>query len=141
MKGSVLTTKTWFLLIGAALLISAGLLNFRQRVRHETPPWDGVEWVDTKQGVVAKSIERASAAERAWLLPGDRLIGISVDGKSKPEEIASARDVQIYLEEARVGGQIHYLMQRPSYSPEVGAYWADWIILVRFTSGRQESST
>ena len=31
-KGSILTTKTWFLLIGAALLISAGLLNFRQRV-------------------------------------------------------------------------------------------------------------
>jgi hypothetical protein len=38
-KGSIITTKTWFLLIGAALLISAGLLNFRQRARHETPPW------------------------------------------------------------------------------------------------------
>ena len=53
MKGSIITTKTWFLLIGAALLISAGLLNLRQRVRHETPPWDGVEWVDTKDGVIA----------------------------------------------------------------------------------------
>lgn len=125
MKGSVLTTRTWFLLIGAALLISAGLLNLRQRVRQETPPWDGVEWVDTKEGVVAKSIERDSSAERAWLLPGDRLIGISLDGKSRPEQITSARDVQIYLDQARVGGQLHYLMTRPSYSPEVGAYWAD----------------
>jgi len=124
-KGSVLTTRTWFLLIGAALLISAGLLNLRQRVRQETPPWDGVEWVDTKEGVVAKSIERDSSAERAWLLPGDRLIGISLDGKSRPEQITSARDVQIYLDQARVGGQLHYLMTRPSYSPEVGAYWAD----------------
>jgi len=124
-KGSVLTTKTWFLLIGAALLISAGLLNFRQRARDETPPWDGVEWVDTREGIVAKSIERGSAAEKAWLLPGDQLIGISFDGKSKPEKVTSARDVQIYLEQARVGGKIHYLMKRPSYSAEVGAYWAD----------------
>lgn len=125
MKGSVLTTKAWFLLIGAALLISAGVLNFLQRARHETPPWDGVEWVDTNEGIIAKSIERDSAAERAWLLPGDRLIAISLDGKGKPDEISAARDVQMYLDHARAGGQLHYLMTRPSYSPEVGAYWAD----------------
>jgi hypothetical protein len=124
-KGSILTTKTWFLLIGAALLISAGLLNFRQRVRQETPPWDGVEWVDTHNGIIAKSIEKGSAADRAWLLPGDQLIGISLDGRGRAEEITSARDVQIYLEQARVGGTLHYLMKRPSYSPETGAYWAD----------------
>jgi len=125
LKGSILTTKTWFLLIGAALLISAGVLNFRQRVRHETPPWDGVEWVDKKEGIFAKSIERGSSADQAWLLPGDQLIGISLDGKGRAEQVTSARDVQIYLEQARVGGQLHYLMKRPSYSPEVGAYWAD----------------
>ena len=125
MKGSIITTKTWFLLIGAALLISGGVLNFRQRARNETPPWDGVEWVDTKEGVVAKNIERGSAADRAWLLPGDRLIGITLDPNARPEQITSARDVQIYLEQARVGGQLHYLMTRPAYSPEVGAYWAD----------------
>jgi PAS domain S-box-containing protein len=124
-KGSVITTRTWFLLIGAALLISAGLLNFRQRAYHETPPWDGVEWVDTKDGIIAKSIERGSSAERAWLLPGDQLIGISLDAKSRPEQITAARDVQIYLDQAQVGGQLHYLMRRPSYSSEVGAYWAD----------------
>jgi two-component system NtrC family sensor kinase len=124
-KGSILTTKTWFLLIGAALLISAGLLNFRQRARDETPPWDGVEWVDTNAGVIAKSIEKGSAADRAWLLPGDRLIGITLDPKARPDEIVAARDVQIYLDQARVRGQLHYLMRRPSYSPEMGAYWAD----------------
>jgi two-component system, NtrC family, sensor kinase len=123
-KRSVLTTRTWFLLIGAALLISAGLLNYRQRLRQETPPWDGVEWVDTKDGVVARNVERGSAAERAWLLPGDRLLGISPDGKSRPEQITSARDVQIYLDEARMHGQLHYLMERPSYSTNA-AYWAD----------------
>jgi two-component system NtrC family sensor kinase len=124
-NGSIITTKTWFLLIGAALLISAGVLNFRQRARNETPAWDGVEWTDTKEGVVANSIERGSAADRAWLLPGDRLIGISLDPNSRPEQVAAARDVQIYLEQARVGGQLHYLMTRPAYKPQVGAYWAD----------------
>jgi two-component system, NtrC family, sensor kinase len=124
-KGSIITTKTWFLLIGAALLISAGLLNFRQRAREETPPWDGVEWVDTKEGIVAKSIERGSAADRAWLLPGDHLIGITLDPNARPEQIVTAHDVQIYLEQARVGGQIHYLMTRPAYSPQLSAYWAD----------------
>jgi two-component system, NtrC family, sensor kinase len=123
-EGSVLTTKTWFLLIGAALLISAGALNFRQRVKHETPAWDGVEWVETSQGIVARSIERGSAAERAWLLPGDVLLGVSFNG-GKAEQIESARDVQIYLEQAGVGGQIHYVMKRPSYSEDVGPYWAD----------------
>jgi len=123
-KGSILTTKTWFLLIGAALLISAGLLNVRQRVRHETPPWDGVEWVDTKEGVIARTIEKGSAADLAWLVPGDRLIGISFNGTGRAEPIFSARTVQMYLEHAGVGGQLHYLMQRSAYSPG-STYWAD----------------
>jgi PAS domain S-box-containing protein len=124
-KGSVLTTRTWFLLIGAALLISAGVLNFRQRANHETPAWDGVEWVDTADGIIAKSIEKGSAAERAWLLPGDRLIGIALDPRGRADEVISARDVQIYLDQARAGGQVHYRMQRPSYPEETRNYWAD----------------
>ncbi len=88
-------------------------------------PWDGVEWVDTADGVIAESIEPNSAAAKAWLLPGDRLIGVNFDGRSKPDEIRRARDVQIYLEQSGVGGQLHYLMQRPSYPPETREYWAD----------------
>ena len=125
MKGSVLTTKTWFLLIGAALLISAALLNFAQRVRHETPPWDGVEWVETSDGIIAKSIEKGSAADRAWMLPGDRLLGIALDARGRADEVVSARDIAIYLDQAQVGGQIHYRMQRPSYPEETRDYWAD----------------
>src|SRR5437870_4979008 len=48
MKGSVLTGKTWLLLIAAALLIAAGALNFSQRLRHRPPPWDGVTWIDSE---------------------------------------------------------------------------------------------
>jgi two-component system, NtrC family, sensor kinase len=125
LKGSGLTTKTWFLLIGAVLLVSAGLLNFRQRARHETPPWDGVTWTDTKDGIVAETIERGSSAERAWLLPGDRLIGISLDGVGKYDTLSHARDIQIYLDQAKVGGQLHYFMERPTYPEETRLYYAD----------------
>ena len=125
MKGSILTTKTWLLLIGAVLLICAGAFNLRQRVRHETPSWDGVEWVDTQQGIIANTIERASAGDHAWLLPGDKLIAISLTVDGKYEPIVRASDVQIYLERVKVGGEIHYLMERPSYPPETRFYYAD----------------
>jgi two-component system, NtrC family, sensor kinase len=124
-KDSVLTTKTWLLLLGAALLISAGLLNFAQRAQHITPAWDGVDWTDTKDGVIARNIEKGSAGDRSWLLPGDRLIGVSLDPNAKPEEVVHARDIQIYLDQARIGGQVHYLMERPSYPPETRYYYAD----------------
>jgi hypothetical protein len=124
-KGSILTSKTWLLLIGAVLLISAGALNLRQRARHETPAWDGVEWVDTQQGIIANKIERSSAGDKGWLLPGDKLIGIGFSEGGRYEPVVRARDVQIYLDRAEVGGQIHYLMERPSYPPETRFYYAD----------------
>ena len=133
MKGSVLTGKTWLLLIVAALLIAAGALNFSQRLGHKPPPWDGVTWVDTSQGIVAKAIERGSAAARAQMIPGDRLLAVSLTRQRceevtrgpKCEQIAEAKDVQIYLEEAHVGGEIHYLIERPSYPVETRTYYAD----------------
>src|SRR5712692_2015805 len=120
MKGSVLTGKTWWLLVTAALLITAGAVNFWQRSHNQPPPWDGVTWVDTAQGIVAKSIEPGSAAARASIIPGDRLMAISMTGQKceeitrgpRCEQVAKARDVQIYLDQARVGGEIHYLIER-----------------------------
>jgi hypothetical protein len=64
-----------------------------------------------KRSVVAKSIERNSAGERAWLLPEDRLWAISMDPNGKGEPITNARSVQIYLDEAGIHGQLHYLME------------------------------
>lgn len=112
------------MLAGTALLVTAGILNFGQRVRHETPPWDGVRWTETRQGILAETIEDGSAAARGQILAGDRLIGISLDN-SNYEEVAHARDIQIYLDQARVGGNLHYLIERPSYPPESRYYYAD----------------
>jgi two-component system NtrC family sensor kinase len=123
-KRSVLTTRAWLLLSGAVLLVVAGALNFGQRARHETPPWDGVRWTDTRQGIVAESIEADSSAARAHLMTGDLLRAVSVDD-SKYEEIVRARDVQIYLDQAAVGGEIHYFIERPSYPEGSRQYYAD----------------
>src|SRR5712692_9719954 len=133
MKGSLLTGRTWLLLITAALLITAGALNFSQRLRLQPPPTDGVTWVDTGQGVVAKAVQPGSAAARARIIAGDRLHAISMTGRkcedvargSKCEQVAKAQDVQIYLDQARVGGEIHYLIERPSYPEETRNYYAD----------------
>src|SRR2546429_258503 len=123
MKGSVLTTRTWMLLIAAGLLVTAGVLNVLQRAKHQTPPNDGVTWVDTKDGIIAKAVEPNSAADRAYVLPGDRLLGIRLNDRD--EEVIHARDVQMYLDQAHVGGEIHYLFERPSYPVESRYYWAD----------------
>ncbi|HEY8185664.1 MAG TPA: ATP-binding protein [Pyrinomonadaceae bacterium] len=124
MKRSVFTTGTWLLLAGAALLVTAGILNFAQRLRQETPPWDGVRWTNTRHGIIAEIVEPGSSGARSQILPGDRLIAASVDNKNY-EEVGRAEDIQIYLDQARVGGDVHYLIERPSYPEESRFYYAD----------------
>ncbi len=133
MKGSVLTGRTWLLLGATALFVVAGALNFSQRFRHQSPPWDGVTWVDTAQGVIARAVEPESAAARARIIPGDHLIAVSPNGERceditrgpRCEPVANATSVQMYLERERVGGEIHYLIERPSFPTETRFYYAD----------------
>jgi two-component system NtrC family sensor kinase len=123
MKDSVLTTKGWALLIVAAVLVAAGTLNFAQRLTHTAPPTDGIDWVKTDEGVIVRSVKEDSPDGRKGVfgvLPGDRLIAISLDGKSY-DQVVNGYDVQVYLEEAGVGGHINYLIERPSYPEEVRA--------------------
>ena len=64
MKDSVLTTKGWALLIVAAVLVAAGTINFAQRLTHTAPPTDGIDWVKSGEGIVARSIKQDSPAGR-----------------------------------------------------------------------------
>jgi PAS domain S-box-containing protein len=124
MKSSVLTTKGWALLIVAAVLVAAGTLNFAQRLTHIPPPTDGVRWVDTAQGVVAVSVEPDSTAGRKGvfaIMPGDRLVGIKFD-EGRGDEVASASDVQIFLEEAGIGGRLIYVIKREAKPGETFDY-------------------
>jgi two-component system NtrC family sensor kinase len=125
MKGSVLTTRAWVLLIVAALLAVAGALNFQQRWKHKAPPTDGIKWIQTTQGVVAQSVDPNSSAGRAGVLSvqsGDILRSIGQDGM-KPDVLYSVEDIPIYLEEAGVGGHLTYLIERPSNPPETRCCW------------------
>ncbi len=123
MKGSVLTTRTWALLIVAALFVAAGVLNFTQRATHKFPATDGIIWIQTPQGIIAQRAEPGQSGARAGIITGDRLIGISRD-ETNFEEIANASDVQIFLEEAGVGGHLTYYYERPSNPPETRLYYA-----------------
>ena len=124
MKRSLFTTGTWLVFVTSALLVTVAVLNFAQRLRHETPPWDGVTWNETRQGIVADKVEVDSSGARAQILPGDRLLAISLDDNHY-DEVGHAKDVQIYLDHSRVGGDIHYLIERPSYPEESRYYYAD----------------
>jgi two-component system NtrC family sensor kinase len=137
MKGSVLTARTWVLLIAAALLVAAGALNFLQRWNQKSPPTDGIVWTQTKDGVVAEAVEADSTGGRAGILPGDRLISISQDEKQF-DEVDQAWKVQVYLEEVGVGGHLTYLIERPSFPEETRFYYADLFNLepVRIWSSR-----
>ncbi|MGB7924238.1 MAG: ATP-binding protein [Pyrinomonadaceae bacterium] len=120
----MLTTRTWVLLIAAALLVSAGALNFFKRGSSDLTPTDGVIWVQEGGYVIAQSVKPDSTGARAGILSGDHLIAISeIEGQD--DQIGAASDVQIYLEEARVGGHLTYLIERPSYPEETRFYYAD----------------
>jgi PAS domain S-box-containing protein len=67
------------------------------------------------------------------MIPGDHLIAVSPNGQRcedvksgrKCEPIGEAAKVSIYLDAARLGGDIHYLIERPSYPAETRFYYAD----------------
>jgi PAS domain S-box-containing protein len=125
MKGSVLTTRAWVLLIAAALLAVAGALNFGQRWKHQSPPTDGIKWVQTPDGVIAQAVDPKSNTGRAGVLsvqPGDVLRSISLD-EVQFDEVRYLQDIPIYLEEAGVGGHLIYLIERPSNPEETRCCW------------------
>ncbi|MFL6333073.1 MAG: ATP-binding protein [Pyrinomonadaceae bacterium] len=125
MKDSVLTTKGWALLIVAAVLVAAGTINFAMRLTHTGPPTDGIDWVKTDEGIVVRSVKQDSPAGRKGIfgvIPGDKLVAISLDEK-KDDQVVNSYDVQVYLEEAKVGGRVRYLIERPSNPEETRYYY------------------
>jgi hypothetical protein len=124
MGGRVITTWTWLWLLAAILLVVGGALNLSQRATYKLPPTDGVTWAQQGNDIVAKKIEPNSAAARAQMTVGDKLIAISLDGKNF-DEVAVIPDIYLYLEQAGTGGSLTYYFQHPSYSYENSFYYAD----------------
>lgn len=107
------------------VLIAIGILNFWARLDWPSVPYDGVIWSQTDGQIVAQSIEPGSPAERAGLRPGDVLTGISLDGGYNFDEVARVSDVQLYLNEAKVGSPISYLIERRNRLGQVSRWAAD----------------
>lgn len=111
-------------LLATVLLVAGGTLNLLQRGKKDFPPTDGVTWVQKSDGVYAEKVAPDLSGARAGLIPGDKLIGISIDEKNF-DEIKSAADVQMYLESAGINGNLTYFYQRPSYSFKDNFYYTD----------------
>ncbi|HEX5707589.1 MAG TPA: ATP-binding protein [Pyrinomonadaceae bacterium] len=120
----MLTTRAWVVLIAAAVLAAAGVLNLTQRLTHTAPPTDGVDWVERDGHIAAQSVDRNGAAGRKGVfgvLPGDRLLAVSLD-EEHDVEVERASDIQIFLEDAKATGRIRYLIERPSHPEETRFY-------------------
>jgi two-component system, NtrC family, sensor kinase len=124
MKGKVLTTWSLIWLLATVFFVVGAGLNLYQRTFHELPPTDGVIWVQRENGIFAEKIQQGLAASRSGISVGDRLIGISLDDKQF-DEISVPSDVQIYLEQAGVGGNLTYLYQKTAFTFKDNFYYAD----------------
>jgi PAS domain S-box-containing protein len=124
MQRKVLTTWSWILLLTTAFFSVGASLNLLQRATQPLPPIDGVGWTIKENNIYAGKVKDGSAADRAGILPGDRLIAISLNGTDF-DEVVSPADVAIYLDKAGVDGSLTYYYQRPSYSFNNNFYYAD----------------
>jgi PAS domain S-box-containing protein len=124
MQRKVLTTWSWILLLATAFFFVGAALNLLQRATQPLPPTDGVGWTIKENSIFAGKVEPGSAADRAGVLRGDRLIAVSLDGKNF-DEVVSPADVAIYLDKAGVDGNLTYYYQRSSYSFSNNYYYAD----------------
>lgn len=120
----MLTSWSLIWLLATVLLFAGAALNLSQRASNALPPTDGVLWVQKDDGVYAETVLPGLAASRAGISPGDKLLGISLDG-SQMDANFSVRDVPIYLDAAGVGGSLTYLFEKRYYSFSDNRYFAD----------------
>src|SRR5215831_5058107 len=101
-------TKLIAALAVVTLLVVIGVFNLRDRLSAKQIPRDGIEWIDTSDGVQAKEIDPDS--QFALLAkPGDFILGIYFQGKY--EEVKRAEDVDRYLDRIGVGSQARYVIE------------------------------
>lgn len=124
MKGKFLTSWSLIWMLVAILLVAGGSLNWMQRSFQKLPPTDGVLWSQRSDGIYAERVSPGLAGSRAGISVGDRLISIGTTSEAG-DEIVAVSDVQMYLDQAGVGGSLTYFYQKPSYSFSDNYYFAD----------------
>nr|MCU0238712.1 PAS domain S-box protein [Pyrinomonadaceae bacterium] len=124
MKGKVLTSWSLMWLIAAVLFFAGAALNLSFRASHDLPPTDGVAWTQKDDGIYAEKILPNQAGSRAGIVKGDKLLAISLDEKNF-DEIASPADIEIYLSQAGIDGNLTYFVERTSYKFADNKYYVD----------------
>jgi two-component system, NtrC family, sensor kinase len=124
MKGKILTSWSMVWIFAMIFLVGGSLLNIYQRSFHALPPDDGVTWIQKDNGIFAETVQEGLSGFRAGISSGDQLLGISLDEKTF-DEITKPSDIQIYLEQAGVGGSLTYRYRKTSYSFADNIYLAD----------------
>lgn len=124
MKNKVLTSWSLMWLLATVLLVAGAIINLSFRATHELPPTDGVNWQQKDDGVYAEKVLPNFAGSRAGIVKGDKLIAISLDEKQF-DEVVSPADVEIYLSQAGLDGNLTYFVERTSYKFADNKYYVD----------------
>jgi hypothetical protein len=93
----------------AAALVVIGVLNLRDRLSQRPIPDDGVYWVDTNEGIQARSINPDSPLAFR-IKKGDLVRYIFYCGKY--EKVERAETLRLYLDRIGVGGEARYTIER-----------------------------
>src|SRR5262249_55587269 len=108
MRNLASKTKLIAALAVVTFLVVVGIFNLRDRLGARPVPDEGIQWVDTPNGVQAKEIDPDSSL--ALLTKrGDYLRFIYVHGRY--EEVKRAEDADRYLADAGVGRQARYVIE------------------------------
>jgi hypothetical protein len=131
-----LTTKLKLIAVLAitAALVVAGVLNLRDRLSATPVADDRIEWVDTANGVQAKSISPLSPLHHV-VRKGDYIRAVFYKGKY--EKIDKAETVSLYLERQGIDGDARYAIEHPDpalqdiYAIEAPIYDFDFKVATR----------
>ncbi len=143
MKEVMARTKLIAVLAITVVIVVIGVLNLRDRLSPAPIPSDGIVWVDTENGVQAKSVKPDSPLAYT-VKKGDYVRAVYLVGKYSIvdgsrvldyEQIKKAEQIQRYLDRQGVGGDARYAIEHQNsvlqsiYGIEKPLYDTDFKVL------------
>jgi PAS domain S-box-containing protein len=122
MRELMTRTKLIAVLVITTVLVVIGVLNLRDRLSPVPIPSDGVVWIDTENGVQAKSV-RLDSPLALWVKRGDYVRAVYLVGRHETIDGVKTLDYQSidrvetlrrYLEGQGVGNDARYAIEHPN---------------------------
>ncbi|MCI0485138.1 MAG: PAS domain S-box protein [Blastocatellia bacterium] len=101
-------TKLIAILAITLVLVVIGVLNLRDRLNARPIPHDGIEWIETDEGIQAKAVSPESPLYRV-VEPGDYLRFVQYQGMY--EEVNNIATLMLYLERQGIGNDALYAIE------------------------------